>query len=85
MLSRAADAVFWMNRYVERAENIARFIHVNGHLNLDVSVPISDQWAPLIKVTGDYDEFQKLYGHANQENVIEFLTFDRRYPNSILS
>ena len=85
MLSRAADAVFWMNRYVERAENIARFIHVNGHLNLDVSVPISDQWAPLIKVTGDYDEFQKLYGQANQENVIEFLTFDRRYPNSILS
>ena len=35
MLSRAADAIYWMNRYVERAENIARFIQVNLHLSLD--------------------------------------------------
>jgi len=85
MLSRAADSVYWMNRYIERAENIARFIQVNLHLNLDLSVQMSQQWAPLVKVTGDYALFKEHYGEPTQGNVIEFLTFDRNYPNSIIS
>ena len=85
MLSRAAESVYWMNRYVERAANIARFIRVNVLLNLDVSGPNSHQWAPLIKVTGDYDLFSKLYDEPSQANVIDFLTFEPRYPNSILN
>ena len=85
MLSRAAEAIYWMNRYIERAENIARFIHVNVHLNLDLSVPMGDQWAPLVKVTGDYPLFEERYGEPSRERVIEFLTFDREYPNSIIS
>ena len=85
MLSRAADAVYWMSRYVERAENIARFIHVNAHSNLDLSLHMSEQWAPLVKVTGDYSLFEKLYGQPTQENVLEFLAFDARYPHSIVS
>ena len=36
LLSRAADAVYWMARYIERAENVARFIDVNLHLQLDL-------------------------------------------------
>ena len=36
MLSRVAETIYWMNRYIERAENIARFIHVNLHLMLDL-------------------------------------------------
>ena len=38
MLSRVANAVYWMSRYLERADNVARFVHVNIHLMLD-SVP----------------------------------------------
>ncbi|HCV25565.1 MAG TPA: hypothetical protein DGN59_19075, partial [Candidatus Latescibacteria bacterium] len=86
MLSRAGDAIYWMNRYVERAENIARFIQVNLHLSLDQPMQMrSEQWAPLVKVTGDYDRFLERYGEATQESVIDFLTFDREYPNSIIS
>lgn len=85
MLSRSAESLYWLSRYVERAENIARFIDVNMNLNLDVAVSVGDQWEPLVRVTGDWDFFVDKYGSATRENVIEFLTFDRDYPNSILS
>lgn len=83
MLSRVADSIYWLNRYVERAENIARFIDVNFNLILDS--PTGAQWEPLVRTTGDLPIFQKQYGEANAENVIQFLTFDSKYPNSILS
>jgi uncharacterized alpha-E superfamily protein len=85
MLSRVADSIYWMNRYVERAENIARFIDVNLNLLLDSTVGITQQWEPIIATSGDTKIFQERYGMANQENVIQFLTFDREYDNSILS
>lgn len=40
MLSRSAESLYWLSRYVERAENIARFIDVNLHLNLDVAISV---------------------------------------------
>jgi uncharacterized alpha-E superfamily protein len=85
MLSRVADAIYWMNRYVERAENIARFINVNLNLSLDSPIGVVQQWEPLIRTTGDMSSFQEKYGEATAENVIRFLTFDRTYPNSIIS
>lgn len=85
MLSRTAETIYWMHRYMERAENIARFIEVNINLNLDLSIPLGDQWLPLVQVTGDYELFIERYPEPTQENVIEFLTFDRTYPNSLLS
>lgn len=85
MLSRVADSIYWMNRYVERAENIARFIDVNLNLSLDSPSGVAQQWEPLIRTTGDLAIFQEKYGGATAENVIRFLTFDRSYPNSIIS
>lgn len=85
MLSRVADSVFWMNRYIERAENTARFIDVNLQLMLDSSSLTGQQWEPIVSTTGDFEIFQKKYEIATQENVINFLTFDRDYPNSIYS
>jgi len=85
VLSRAAESIFWMSRYVERAENVARFIHVNLQLELDVAEMLGEQWDPLVKVTGDDRDFHERYGRPTRENVIEFLTFDRENPNSILS
>ncbi|MEB3295429.1 MAG: alpha-E domain-containing protein [Synechococcales bacterium] len=85
MLSRVADAIYWMNRYIERAENIARFMDVNLNLLLDAPSGTHQQWEPLILTTGDRNLFQERYGEATQENVIRFLTFDKAYPNSILS
>ncbi|AZB73217.1 alpha-E domain-containing protein [Synechococcus elongatus] len=85
MLSRVADSIYWLNRYIERAENIARFVDVNFSLNLDIGSNTSQQWEPLIITTGDHDLFRDRYGEATEENVLKFLTFDRNYPNSILS
>ncbi|MGP1384621.1 MAG: alpha-E domain-containing protein [Thainema sp.] len=85
MLSRVADSIYWLNRYVERAENVARFIDVNLNLLLDSPVGVAQQWEPLIITTGDRGLFKERYGEANAENVIQFLTFDGSYSNSICS
>jgi len=47
MLSRVADSIYWLNRYVERAENVARFIDVNLNLMLDCPIGLAEQWKPL--------------------------------------
>ena len=88
MLSRVADSIVWMCRYIERAENVARFIDVNTHLAMDLGTEgmgATDQWAPLVRTTGDFDLFSELCGAPDQRKTIEFLTFDDRNPNSILS
>jgi uncharacterized alpha-E superfamily protein len=85
MLSRVANAIYWMNRYVERAENIARFVDVNLYLSLDNPLDMPQQWQPIVITTGDLDLFEQRYGVASETNVIQFLTFDRAYPNSIVS
>ncbi|HEY9622315.1 MAG TPA: alpha-E domain-containing protein [Crinalium sp.] len=84
MLSRVADSIYWLNRYVERAENVARFVDVNLNLLLDSPVGMQ-QWKPLVLTTGDLALFQERYGEFTAENVIQFLTFDSKYSNSILS
>jgi uncharacterized alpha-E superfamily protein len=84
MLSRVADSIFWMSRYIERAENFARFIDVNLHLMLDLPPGTEEQWEPLIRATADLPIFQEHYGDITKEKVIEFLTFDPDNPNSIL-
>ena len=85
MLSRVADAIYWISRYVERAENVARFIDVNFNLLLDSPTSQRQDWAPLVLTTGDQEWFAEHYGEPTPENVMRFLTFDRRYPNSIVS
>jgi len=88
MLSRVADSIFWMSRYIERAENVARFIDVNMQLAMDLGtegIGVADQWAPLVITTGDHALFTSLYGEPDARKTIEFLTFDARNPNSILS
>ncbi len=85
MLSRVADSIYWMSRYIERAENVARFIAVNLNLSLDLAGAADQQWLPLVITTGDHEEFAKRYAAATKQNVIQFLTFDRENPNSIMS
>ena len=85
MLSRVADAVYWMSRNIERAENIARFVDVTLHLILDLPEGAEEQWMPLVMTSGDQEEFEKRYGPPTRRNVIKFLIFDREYHSSILS
>ena len=68
MLSRVADTIYWMNRYIERAENYARFMDVNFNLSLEMPPDISEQWRPLIVTTGDWDLYESLYKKVEKEN-----------------
>jgi len=85
MLSRVANSIYWLCRYIERAENVARFIDVNLNLLLDTTDEYAQQWDPLVITTGDHKLFLKLYHTTTKENVIKFLTYDENNPNSILS
>jgi uncharacterized alpha-E superfamily protein len=85
MLSRVANSIYWMSRYIERAENVARFIDVNLNLMLDLPAGSEQQWQPLVDITGDTADFEKRYGEATQQNVVQFLTFDPDNRNSIQS
>ena len=89
MLSRVANTLYWMVRYVERADNLARLIDVNQQLLLDSERLDSDRlrgfWQPIILSTGDEETFSPLYDEAGSAEVIRFLTDDPRNPNSITS
>ena len=89
MLSRVAESAFWMSRYVERAENLARIIDVNLHLLLDLPMrraeEISQDWLPLLATLGDDEVFAKANRRKPSSTaVIEFLLFDRKHPGSIV-
>ena len=85
MLSRVAESIYWMSRYIERADNTARVVDVTLNLILDMPSGSVQQWQPLVDTTGDTREFARRYGVATQQRVIEFLTFDQDNPNSIKS
>ena len=89
MLSRVANSLYWMSRYIERAENIARLLDVNLQLMLDF-VNLDDQqlkehWLPILRSAGDEETFFKHYTTANSQSVTEFMTFREENPNSVLS
>ena len=75
MLSRVANSIYWMSRYTERAENVARFIDVNLQMILDLPSGSTEQWAPLVIITGDDAAFAEHFSGPSRENVIRFLSF----------
>jgi uncharacterized alpha-E superfamily protein len=85
MLSRVADAIYWMNRYIERAENMARFVDATLQLTLDLPGGSDAQWAALVQLTGDSARFQERFGKATKDTVVAFFTLDADHPSSIVS
>jgi len=94
MLAREADAMFWIGRYVERAEATARIVDVQYHSELEGAFPLarggesdpSALWGPILAISGDADLFAKLYADSQVErNVLDFFTFCRDHPSSITS
>lgn len=72
-----------MNRYLERAENYARFMDVNYNLSLELPPNEEEQWKPLIVITGDWEKYESLHSSVEKSKVIYFLAFDEANPNSI--
>jgi uncharacterized alpha-E superfamily protein len=85
MLRRIADHLFWMSRYLERAEWRARLADVNYHLLVETPAQDAHPWAPLLKITGDGELFAQFYDAPTETQVLDFFTFDLRNPASILS
>ncbi|TDK47249.1 alpha-E domain-containing protein [Algoriphagus formosus] len=85
MLSRVANNIYWLGRYLERAENYARFIDVNFNLMQDLPMDLKEQWQPLIAATGDLQLYQQSYKDFDKNQVLFFLTFDQNNPNSMFS
>lgn len=83
LLSRYAEALFWLARYMERIENLARILDVT-----DTFVRHGvDQtgWRSVIQINADEERFLKRYGEANAATVAEFYLVDRENPTSIAS
>lgn len=89
MLSRVANGLYWMSRYVERAENTARIVDVNLQLMLNIrnlnDSTLVGRWMPIVQSTGDEELFAQLYPQSTGENVTEFFVFQAANPNSIVS
>jgi len=86
MLSRVAEALYWMARYIERAEDLTRLIAVNFNTLLDLADPNSQPgWAPLIALNGDEALFYEIYGGASADAVIEFMLWHPLNPNAVLA
>ena len=89
MLSRVAQSLYWMSRYVERAENTARLVDVNLQLLLDAraldDASIASHWLPIVESTGDRERFLALHPEATAHRVVDFLVFEAGNSNSIAS
>jgi uncharacterized alpha-E superfamily protein len=85
MLSRVADALYWINRYVERAENISRFVEVSEAMALDCPPGSAEPWLPLIDASGDRELFDRLYPTASPTDVVKFLVREQENPSSVLN
>lgn len=92
MLSRTADNLYWVARYMERMENLARIIRVADRLSLmPVSPPgagadsAGDEWQSAIIVSGTSEGFYAKYEEATPEAVISYIAFDPENPSSIRS
>lgn len=89
MLSRVAENLYWMSRYLERAENVARLLDIGLYLELDApSLAVEDGSSP-VEIALEILSCRELYNDSRptyeRSLVLDFLTFDRSNPQSILS
>jgi uncharacterized alpha-E superfamily protein len=85
MLSRVAETIYWLGRYLERAESTARLINVNTNLMLDLPKGIAPGWEPLIRILGIENAYAERHDDVTERRVVNFLISDESNPGSILS
>jgi uncharacterized alpha-E superfamily protein len=88
VLSRVADACFWLSRYMERAEASARIMDVNIQFLLDFEdqngATAQQHWEPILATLEDQERFGELHEGITGDAVMDFVTFEKTNPNSIL-
>lgn len=87
MLSRTANHLYWMARYIERAENMARILDVTANMALVPNAALSEGalWQPALEISGSADNFKERFQDLTASNVIYYLAMDRENPSSISS
>ncbi|MEZ0231547.1 MAG: alpha-E domain-containing protein [Methylophilaceae bacterium] len=87
MLSRTADHLYWMARYIERAENMARVLDVTYNMSLVPNAAESEAalWQPALMIAGNVEEYEKEYKEYTAANIIKYLAMDENNPSSIYS
>lgn len=91
MLARVAEAMFWMSRYVERAEHIARLVLVNSNMLMDLGELAprmqDEQWMAIFKILrlDHYIESLDIFGNHVGQRVYRLMSFDNTNKNSLLS
>lgn len=85
MLSRVAEHLYWMTRYLERAENTARLINATTQVVLDLPRGASFGWDVLLKVAGLDGVFHEAHTKHDEASIMRFLVSDEKNPGSIIS
>lgn len=85
MLSRVANSIYWMGRYLERAENTARLVNVNSHLLLDLPRRVKLGWEPIVDILSNRELFHSFHEEVNEHNVVNFIIEDKENLGSIIS
>ncbi len=84
-LSSTAERIYWLGRYLERSETMARLVIVHANLLIDMPKRLPLGWRPLVEITGNAGEFAKLYDEMDEKNVCRFLINDARSSGSLLN
>lgn len=85
MLSRSAERLYWLARYIERTENIAKLVSVHMNLLMDLPKGVEMGWWQLILINASEQEFYKKNNVANERNITRFLLAEASYPGSLFS
>lgn len=85
MLGKTAGGIFWMFRYLERSENIARLVEAGFHIALTRSDAAEDEWTSILTTTGARYAFLARHDEVDASNVIDFLLRDRANPSSVMA
>ncbi len=83
MLSRVAERLYWMARYLERAEDTARLVRAYSHLMFDIPRSVGADWSVLVEILDAEDAFQQRYKNPTERNTVKFLLVDGDSPSSI--
>lgn len=84
MLSRVAERLYWLARYLERVESTSRLVSVYANLILDLPAGVNLGWYNLVVLNSSTKEFDERYKNRDERNVVKFLLADDTNPNSML-
>jgi uncharacterized alpha-E superfamily protein len=83
MLSRVADSLYWMSRYMERSDSVLRILMIN-HLSSQDDLE-TFTWKPVLRIYSSLDDVQIATMERNGRKVLQYMVLDRENPNSVLN